>query len=77
MHFNRWTRGSVDLATPGVRKLILRGGSVKKRKKKRFEAGKEARRRARASGLSPAATRIIPDKRKRPPKHKVDLLEET
>jgi hypothetical protein len=49
---------------------------VKKHKKKRFEAGKEARRRARASGLAPAATRVIPDKRKRPPKHKSDLLEE-
>jgi hypothetical protein len=48
---------------------------LKKRKKKRFEAGKEARRRARASGLTPAATRIIPDKRKRPPKHKSDWLE--
>ncbi len=50
---------------------------MKKRKKKRFEAGKEARRRARASGIAPAATRVIPDKRKRPPKHKKDVLEET
>jgi len=65
----------VDVATLGVRKLALRGTSVKKRRKKRFEAGKEARRRARASGISPAATRVIPDKRKRPPKHKKDLLE--
>jgi hypothetical protein len=48
---------------------------VKKRKKKRFEAGKEARRRARASGLAPSATRVIPDKRKRPPKHKKDWLD--
>jgi len=47
---------------------------VRKRKKK-FEAGKEARRRARASGVAPAATRVIPDKRKRPPKHKGDWLE--
>ncbi len=58
-----------------MRKLTLRDSLVKKRKKKRFEAGKEARRRARASGLSPAATRVIPDKRKRPPKHKGDLLD--
>jgi hypothetical protein len=50
---------------------------VKKRKKQLFEAGKEARRRARASGLAPAATRVIPDKRKRPPKHKADLIEES
>jgi hypothetical protein len=50
---------------------------MKKRKKKRFEAGKEARRRARQSGIAPASTRVIPDKRKRPPKHKADWLEET
>ncbi|HXN50467.1 MAG TPA: hypothetical protein VN943_00920 [Candidatus Acidoferrum sp.] len=48
---------------------------MKKRKKKRFEAGKEARRRARASGVAPAVTRVIPDKRKRPPKHKKDWRE--
>jgi hypothetical protein len=48
---------------------------MKKRKKKRFEAGKEARRRARASGVSPAGTRVIPDKRKREPKHKKDWQE--
>jgi len=67
----------VDASTLGVRKLTLRDSWVKKRKKKRFEAGKEARRRARASGIAPAATRVIPDKRKRPPKHRTDLLEET
>jgi hypothetical protein len=60
-----------------MRKSIRRAGIVKKHKKKRFEAGREARRRARASGLAPAATRVIPDKRKRPPKHKADLREET
>jgi hypothetical protein len=58
-----------------MREIIWRAGAVKKRKKKRFEAGKEARRRARASGIAPAATRVIPDKRKRPPTHKEDLLE--
>jgi hypothetical protein len=50
-------------------------GVVRKSKKKRFSAAKEARRRARVSGLAPASTRVIPDKRKRPPKHKKDLLE--
>jgi hypothetical protein len=65
----------VDHASSGMREIIWRAGVVKKRKKKRFEAGKEARRRARASGISPAATRVIPDKRKRPPKHKRELLE--
>ena len=58
-----------------MRELIWRAVVVKKTKKKRFSAAKEARRRARASGLVPASTRIIPDKRKRPAKHKKDLLE--
>jgi hypothetical protein len=58
-----------------MREPIWRAVVVKKTKKKRFDAGKEARRRARASGLAPASTRVIPDKRKRPPKHKKDLLE--
>ncbi|HYW97526.1 MAG TPA: hypothetical protein VE822_00320 [Candidatus Elarobacter sp.] len=35
----------------------------------------EARRAARNSGIAPAVTRVIPDKRKRPPKHKKQLLE--
>jgi hypothetical protein len=48
---------------------------MKKRKKKIIDVGKEARRAARNSGLAPAATRVIPDKRKRPPKHKKKLLE--
>jgi len=59
-----------------VREIIWGAGVVKKRKKKRFEAGKEARRRARASGIAPATTRVIPDKRKRPAKHKKDMVEE-
>jgi len=58
-----------------MRELIWRAVVVKKTKKKRFDAGKEARRRARASGLAPASTRVIPDKRKRPPKYKKDSLE--
>ncbi|HEX3375825.1 MAG TPA: hypothetical protein VGI13_08465 [Candidatus Acidoferrum sp.] len=45
-----------------------------KRKTKKLEKGNEARRRARVSGLKPAATRIIADKRKKAPKHKPDLL---
>jgi len=47
---------------------------MKRRKKKVIDAGKEARRAARKSGIAPAATRVIPDKRKRPPKHKTDWL---
>jgi hypothetical protein len=47
-----------------------------KHKKAKFEKGGEARRLARKSGLAPAATRVVMDKRKKPPKHKRDLLEE-
>jgi hypothetical protein len=47
-----------------------------KRKKRRLEKGVEARRRARKSGLAPANTRVIPDRRKKPEKHKPDLLAE-
>ena len=48
---------------------------MKKRKKKILDVGKEARRVARNSGIAPAVTRVIPDKRKRPPKHKKPLLD--
>jgi len=65
----------VDHPAPGMREITQRASAVRKRKKKRFEAGKEARRRARASGAAPATTRVIPDKRKRAPKHKSDWLE--
>lgn len=47
---------------------------MKKRKKKIINVGKEARRVARNSGIAPAVTRVIPDKRKRPPKHKNQFL---
>ena len=46
-----------------------------KRRKKIMDKGTEARRAARQSGLAPAVTRVIPNKRKRPPKHKKHLLE--
>jgi hypothetical protein len=48
---------------------------MKKQKGKIIDIGKEARRVARNSGIAPAVTRVIPDKRKRPPKHKKQLLE--
>ena len=50
---------------------------MKKRKKEHFAASTEARRRARASGLRPAGTRVIEDKRKRSAKHKKRLLDES
>jgi hypothetical protein len=48
---------------------------MKKRKKKILDPAKEARRRARKSGLAPSTTRVIADKRLRPPKHKNKELE--
>jgi hypothetical protein len=48
---------------------------MRKRKKKTLDIGKEARRAARQSGIAPAVTRVIVDKRKRPPKHKKKWLQ--
>jgi hypothetical protein len=47
-----------------------------KKRKKTLDKGTEARRAARKSGLKPAATRVIQDKRKRPRKHKLNWLVE-
>jgi hypothetical protein len=58
-----------------VRTYENSGIAMKKRKKKIFDRGTEARRVARKSGLAPGTTRVIQDKRKRPPKHKTKLLE--
>jgi hypothetical protein len=46
-----------------------------KKRKKGIDVGKEARRVARKSGVAPGVTRVIPDKRKRPTKHKKQELE--
>jgi hypothetical protein len=50
-------------------------GQMRKTSKKKFDKGTEARRVARKSGIAPANTRVIEDKRKRPPKHKKKWLE--
>ncbi|MBI3661699.1 MAG: hypothetical protein HY234_01420 [Acidobacteria bacterium] len=42
---------------------------------KKLDVGKEARRRARQSAGLPPSERVIPDKRRRPPKHKRKILE--
>ena len=47
-----------------------------KRRRKKLDKGSEARRLARKSGLVPGATRVVEDKRRKPPKHKQDLLSE-
>jgi hypothetical protein len=46
-----------------------------RKKKKALDRGKEARRAARQSGIAPAVTRVIADKRKCAPKHKKQWLE--
>jgi hypothetical protein len=48
---------------------------MKRKKKRTIDLGKEARRVARKSGLAPAVTRVIPDKRKKPEKHRKRWLE--
>jgi len=49
---------------------------MRKQKKKGIDVSKEARRVARRSGITPGATRVIPDKRRRAPKHKKQWLED-
>jgi hypothetical protein len=48
---------------------------MKKAPKKKFDRATEARRAARNSGVAPSNTRVIADKRKRPPKHKKKWLD--
>ena len=48
----------------------------KPRRKKRLDAGKEARRVARDRIGQPPAGHTIPDKRRKPPKHKKELVAE-
>jgi hypothetical protein len=49
---------------------------ARKRKKSKFEQGAEARRIARENAGAPPAARVIPDRRRKPPKHKKALVEE-
>jgi hypothetical protein len=44
-----------------------------KKRKPKFTAAKEAKRRARLTAGTPPAARVIPDKRRKPPKHKPKL----
>jgi hypothetical protein len=48
---------------------------ARKKRKPTFTAAKEARRRARLAAGSPPSARVIPDKRRKPPKHKKALDE--
>ena len=47
-----------------------------RKKKNRLDKGKEARRLARSAAAAPAATKVVPDKRKKPEKHKKKWREE-
>ncbi|MGH9730714.1 MAG: hypothetical protein ACRD4A_03365 [Candidatus Acidiferrales bacterium] len=49
---------------------------ARRKKKRKFEKGSEARRMARETVGTPPAARVIPDRRTRPPKHKKRLLDE-
>jgi hypothetical protein len=46
---------------------------ARKKRKPKFTAAKEAKRRARLAAGTPPAARVIPDKRRKPPKHKAKL----
>ena len=46
-----------------------------KKRKKKFTAAKEARRRARLAAGTPPTERVIPDKRRKPPRHKKPIQE--
>jgi hypothetical protein len=48
---------------------------VPRKKKRRFQIHKEARRRARLGIGMPLPGRAIPDKRRKPPKHKKSTLD--
>jgi hypothetical protein len=47
-----------------------------KKRKKILDKGTEARRLARKAGPKPSSTRIVEDKRKKPEKHRRNLVEE-
>jgi hypothetical protein len=47
-----------------------------RKKKNRLDKGKEARRLARSAAAAPAGTKVVPDKRKKPEKHKKRWREE-
>jgi hypothetical protein len=47
-----------------------------RKKKNRLDKGKEARRLARSAAAAPAATKVVPDKRKKPEKHRKKWREE-
>ncbi|MHB8557526.1 MAG: hypothetical protein ACYDCU_05315 [Candidatus Acidiferrales bacterium] len=62
---------------PELGSLWLNTLAVARRKKKRkFEKGTEARRMARENAGTPPPARVIPDRRTKPPKHKKRLSDD-
>jgi len=55
---------------------VLKGVLAKRKSRKKYDAGKEARRRAREMAGLPPPERVLPDKRRKPPKHKKKLVQE-
>jgi hypothetical protein len=53
-----------------------RGMNGMRKTKKRLDKGTEARRLARSAAAVPAATKVVPDKRKKPEKHRKKWREE-
>lgn len=47
-----------------------------RKRKRKLDAATEARRRARKVGPKPSGMKVIPDKRKKPAKHKKDWIGE-
>lgn len=54
----------------------LAANLARKKSRGKFSAVKEARRRARQAVGLPPAERVIPDKRRKPPKHKKKIIED-
>jgi len=76
-------RNGARLRATRLRRMPAKGGrdaqktqkasrlfSMPRRKKRKFSAAKEAKRQARVRIGSPPAERVLPDKRKKAPKHK-------
>jgi ribosomal protein L44E len=59
--FSAWQKARITMA--------------RKKPAKKFTAANEARRRAREAAGTPPAERVVPDKRRKPPKHKKNLVE--
>lgn len=55
---------------------MAKGSKAKDRVRGELNVAREARRRAREAVGPPPVERIIPDKRRKPPKHKKPLIEE-